>query len=136
MKILIVEDESGSRTVLQRFLEPYGKCHIAVDGAEAMECFNRAIGDGAPFDLICLDIRMPKIDGLEVLRRLRKSEQERGIRPLEGTKVIMTTQADEPSDVLGAFKSGCEAYVIKPIDRQTLLREIQKLGLIPSSESL
>jgi two-component system chemotaxis response regulator CheY len=135
MRILIVEDEPGSRLILERFLGSFGECHHAADGEQAVQRFLEASNKGEGYDLICLDIQMPKMNGFEVLRAVREHESNNGIGPLEGVKIVMTTQADEPSDVLGAFKSGCEAYVVKPIERATLLKEVSKLGLISEEQA-
>jgi len=130
VKILIVEDEFGSRKLLQSFLEPYGDCDIAVDGEEAMDAFTTALNENHPYDLICLDIMMPKMSGQEVLRNIRRIEKERGILGRKGVKVIMTTALGDPVNITEAFKSQREAYITKPISKQKLLDEIKNLGFL------
>jgi two-component system chemotaxis response regulator CheY len=130
VKILIVEDEFGSRKLLQKFLSPYGVCDMAVDGAEAVEAFSLALREKEPYDLICLDIMLPKMDGQEVLKEVRKMEKENGIHGLDGVKVIMTTALDDSKNIMEAFKSQCESYITKPIAKQKLLDEMKGLGLL------
>ena len=130
MKCMIVEDEFTSRKFLQVYLSDYGRCFVAVNGHEAVEAFRDALKEKEPYDLICLDISMPGMDGHETLKAIRRIESEHGIAGLDGVKVIMTTASDDSKDVMGAFRSGCEAYLIKPIERENLIEEMGKLGLL------
>ncbi len=130
MKILIVEDEFGSRKLLQKFLSPYGTCDLAVDGEEAVEAFELAMKEKEPYDLICLDIMLPKKDGQTVLKEIRDMESGAGIGGLAGVKVIMTTALSDPKNIMEAFSSQCEAYIPKPISKKKLLEEMKGLGLL------
>lgn len=130
MKALIVEDDFTNRKVLQKFLEPYAECDIAVDGNEAIEAFTKAAEQGTPYDLICLDIMMPEVDGHSVLKSVRGYEQSKGVAQEDSVKIVMTTALDDSMNVLGAFKHGCEAYVTKPIEKQKFYHELRKLRLI------
>jgi two-component system chemotaxis response regulator CheY len=131
MKILVAEDDFISRKVLHQLLKAYGECDFAVDGKAAVESFEAALDSPAPYGLICLDINMPHLSGLEVLKQVRGLEERRGIGGLEGVKIVMTTAQGDPASVLGAFKAGCEAYVVKPLDLKKLLRTIHELGIQP-----
>lgn len=131
MKALIVEDDFVCRKIIGKILKPLAECDFAADGEEAITAFQHELESGVPYDLICLDIHMPKLDGLQVLGLLRKAEQERGIGGLDGSKVLMTTADNETRMVLDAFKEGCEGYVTKPFDRIKVLSKIRELGLIP-----
>lgn len=130
MKTLIVEDEFVSRRLLQRLLLAYGDCDVAVNGREALEAISLARYEQEPYDLVCLDIRMPEMDGHEALKFIRQEEAKLGIGGLKCVKVIMITVTDESSHILQAFNTGCEAYVLKPIDRQILLQQMKVLGLL------
>jgi len=130
LNILIVEDDYAGRRLLQKILSPYGNCDTALEGEEALRAFRLAWEREQPYNLICLDIMMPKMDGQEFLKRLRAWEQKRGIPLGRGTKVIITTALDDGENVVGAFKSGCEAHIVKPIDKNKLLDEVRNLGLI------
>ena len=71
MKILVVEDDFGSRRMMQKLLEPYGDVDVVVDGEEAVEAFKMAWEESTPYDMIFMDIMMPKMDGHEALKRIR-----------------------------------------------------------------
>ena len=79
MRVLVVEDDFISRRLLCRYLEPHGECDVAVNGNEALSAFKQALSSGQYYDLICLDIMMPGMDGQETLKRMRILEREAGI---------------------------------------------------------
>lgn len=130
MKILIVEDDFTSRQLLQGLLKSYGLSHIAVNGKEAVEAVRVALESGEPYDLICLDVMMPEMDGQEALRQIRGQEEARGILSSNGAKVVMTTALDDPKNVIAAYRNLCDAYLTKPIQKAKLLEELRKLRLI------
>lgn len=134
MKILITEDDFTSRTILQSILDPYGDCHIAADGIEAIEAFMVAWAEGHRYDLVCLDIMMPRMDGQEVLNRIRTMEESEGINAGEGVKIIMTTALGDKNNVLTAYNEQCDAYVVKPINRDKLLAHLREFGLIDETK--
>lgn len=131
MKTLIVEDDFISRRILRELLNPYGEIEIAVDGEEAITAFKMAFDAKAPYELICMDIMMPKMDGREALRQIRKLEKELEVPPNLEVKIIMTTALDDPKTVFDSFyQDGATAYLVKPISKQKLIRELRALGLI------
>lgn len=130
MKCLIVEDDFAARRLMQRYLSSYGNSDIAVDGNEAVEAFRQATDEKELYDLICLDIMMPEMDGREALETIRQIEKEQGIGGLDCVKVIMMTALDDSENIMGAFRTGCEAYIVKPIRKEQLLQEMKKLGLL------
>ena len=131
MKTLIVEDDFISRRILRELLNSYGDIEIAVDGEEAVTAFRLAHDAKAPYELICMDIMMPKMDGREALRQIRQLEKELEVPPNLGVKIIMTTALDDPKTVFDSFyQDGATAYLVKPISKQKLLRELRALGLI------
>lgn len=131
MKTLIVEDDFLARSLLSTLLSEYGVCHVAVNGQEALDAISRAMDEGSPYDLVCLDIMMPVMDGQEALLELRKMEEARGIQGLNATKVIMVTAIDDSKNIMKAFRQGlCEAYLTKPLDRNKLISYIKDLGLV------
>jgi len=126
---LIVEDDFTSRLLMQAILSPYGECHVAVNGREAIQAFRLASAEGLPYDLVCLDIMMPELDGHAVLKALRAAEEAEGILIGDGAKVIMTTALTDTSNVFNAFREMCEGYLVKPIDKTKLLGQLASLGL-------
>jgi two-component system chemotaxis response regulator CheY len=129
MRTLIVEDDFTSRIVLQTFLSRYGDCHIAVNGMEAVEAFRDASARGQSYDLICMDILMPEMDGDEALRQIRSMENASAIEWEQQVKIIMITGLDRVKSVAEAFKSMCNAYLVKPVDTRKLLGLLDSFGL-------
>jgi two-component system, chemotaxis family, chemotaxis protein CheY len=130
MRVLIAEDDLISRRFLDTLLSPYGECDMVVDGMEALDAFLLAFKENRPYDLVCLDIMMPKVDGVKVLKAIRELERQSGLLPERRVKIIMTTALAETALVQEAFDIGCEAYAPKPIDSQKLLQQIRDLELI------
>lgn len=130
MRVLIAEDDMASRKFLFKFLSSYGDCDITVDGIETIDAVLLAWEEGYNYDLICLDIMMPKLDGLKALKTIRELEKYKEIEESKRARIIITTALNEQQTVLNSFASGCEAYAAKPIDTEKLLEVIRKLGLL------
>ncbi len=130
MKILVVEDDFTSRILMHKLLSPYGDVHIAVNGKEAVTVVEESIKKQDVYDLICLDVMMPEMDGHTALEEIRRLEDEAGLSVGRGSKVIMTTALSDSQNVIGAFKENCDAYMVKPVERAKLLRQLRKLMLI------
>ena len=128
MKILIVEDDLASRKFLYKFMADYGECDITVDGMEGLDAYLIALDEGDPYELICLDIMMPKVDGLKVLKTIREIEKQRDIEGDKKVKIIMTTAQNDANVVKNTFESGCEVYANKPIDIKKLENVMEKLN--------
>jgi two-component system chemotaxis response regulator CheY len=129
LRTLLVEDDFTSRLVLQTFLSRYGDCHIAVNGREAVDACRAALEDGRPYDLICMDIMMPEMDGREAVHQIRATEEARGILSTDGAKIIMTTAVTGLKEVVRCFQDLCDAYLVKPIDLGKLLAEMKLYDL-------
>jgi two-component system chemotaxis response regulator CheY len=129
-RILIMEDDPVSGLLIQRYLESYGECNLVTDGKMAIEAFEQAIETEKKYHLIILDIMVPEINGKDVLKKIRELEMEKRIPEQGRTKVIMTTALSDSGNIIDSFTYKCDAYLIKPIDRKKLLREISSLGLM------
>lgn len=130
MKILVVEDDFGSRRMMQKLLEPYGDVDVVVDGEEAVEAFKMAWEESAPYIVVFMDIMMPKMDGHEALKRMRELERDLDVKPVSEVKVIMTSVLEDPKNVIEAYYGGsATSYLIKPIDREKLEEELERLGV-------
>ena len=104
MKILIAEDDFASRKFMLRFLSKFGECDVTVDGMEAVDAFTMALDADEGYDLVCLDIMMPELDGYQALKQIRDYEKEKGISEEDGAKIIMTTALNEGRNVTKAFE--------------------------------
>ena len=130
MKILLAEDDFASRKFMDKQLSRYGECDVMVDGEEAVDAFMMALEDDEPYDLACLDVMMPVMDGYQVLKAIRDIEAQKGIPKSKRVKVIMTTALNDERNVKMAFELGCEAYAGKPIGVEKFEKVLTKLGLI------
>jgi two-component system chemotaxis response regulator CheY len=129
MRILVVEDDFGSRRMMQKLLEPYGDIDVVVDGEEAVQAFRIAWDEYKPYELLFMDIMMPKMDGHEALKRIREIEEELGVKPQDEAKIIMTSVLEDPKNVIEAYyEGGATSYLVKPIDREKLREELARLG--------
>lgn len=130
MKILLAEDDFVTRKFMVNFLSKYGECDVTVDGMEAVDAFMMALEDEEPYDLVCLDIMMPVMDGYQSLKAIRNLEKERNIPEDQMAKVIMTTALNEERNVKMAFELGCTIYSGKPINQDRFEQALRKLKLI------
>ncbi len=130
MKILLAEDDFVTRKFMTGFLSKYGECDVTVDGMEAVDAFMMALEDDEPYDLVCLDIMMPVMDGYQALMGIRNLEKERDIPKEKAVKVIMTTALNDEKNVKMAFELGCTVYSGKPIDQDRFEQALKKFGLI------
>lgn len=130
MKTLIVEDDITSQLLLQETLRRYGLCDTVVNGKEAIVAVRLALDARTPYDLICLDIMMPEMDGQTALKEIRALEERTGIELGSGAKIIMFSALNDSKNVMTAFREACDGYVVKPIDRAKLLARLRELHLL------
>ncbi len=121
-RILIVDDNLENRELIAEILRDIASCDIAISGREAIEAYNRSLS-GKMYDLILLDIEMPDMGGLEILRRIRENEKAAGIDLGDGIPIVMVTAHRKP--FLDAFYQGCTDYVVKPIDAGKLIEKVK-----------
>jgi two-component system, chemotaxis family, chemotaxis protein CheY len=131
VKTLIVEDNFLNRVLLQEYLKGYGECHVAVNGKEAVEAVNAALNSGKPYDLICLDIMMPEMDGQQALKEIRALEESWKIIHSSNAVIIMTTALKDLKNVTEAYNNLCDGYLTKPIRKNVFLDDLRRLKLIP-----
>ena len=131
MRALIIEDDETSRLLLTQILEPYATITTAEDGEDGFEQFSNALESDEPFDIVLLDLNMPRVDGHAVFVAIRELEEEHGCVGSDGVKVIITTAIDEPKSVYEANSKGCSAYLTKPLHRKQLLDELRRLKFLP-----
>ena len=131
VEILLVEDNPTDVELTLRAFKARNfanQVFVARDGAEALDFF---FGDGShPLrdigvvpKVVLLDLKLPKVDGLEVLRRLKADERTRAI-PV----VILTSSREEP-DIAAAYRLGANSYIVKPVDFEAFARAVSEVGL-------
>ena len=130
MRILIAEDDRMSRTFLSRFLSEYGDVDVATDGMEALDLLMDAARKNMNYDLLCLDIMMPKVSGIQVLKVVRTMEKQHGVPQEDHLPIIMMTALTDMDYVDQAFDLGCDAYASKPLELGKVEGLMRDLGLI------
>jgi CheY-like chemotaxis protein len=130
MTLILAEDDDGHAILVQRNLRRAGFVNEMIhvkDGQEALD-YIRAEGNYqerkiSDFVLLLLDINMPRVDGVEVLRRI-KADAETSKIP-----VIMLTTTDDPREVERCYELGCSVYLTKPVEYEGFIEAINRLGL-------
>lgn len=129
MRVLVAEDDIASGKFLSKLLSRYGEVELATDGVQAVDAFVKSVSAGKEFDLVCLDIMMPRLDGYRALQAIRDAERKLGIPRISRCKVIMISALDEDFDASYA-SSDYDDYICKPIDVVKFDTMIRKLGLL------
>jgi two-component system response regulator len=131
VEILIVEDTPQDLDLALRALRKAklaNQIHVARDGAEAMDFIfcegehsARQIENGPRF--ILLDLKLPKVDGLEVLQRIKSDPRTRSI------PVVVLTSSKEQNDVVESYNLGVNSYIVKPVNFEQFTEAVQKVGM-------
>jgi len=129
-KILVAEDDENDAELILKALETYNIANEVImveDGAEALDYLHRrgdyeARVEGNPI-LVLLDIKMPKVDGLEVLREIRSNER------LKMIPAVILTSSRQEGDLLASYQLGVNAYVVKPVDFKEFVEAVRELGV-------
>ncbi|OGU13066.1 MAG: hypothetical protein A2076_07240 [Geobacteraceae bacterium GWC2_53_11] len=129
MRCLIVEDVDFEREMMEFFLADYAVTETACNGEDAVELFTRAVAEGRPYQLVCLDILMPKMSGQAALKKMRQAEAAGD--PAHKAVIIMTTAMNSREDMEEALWQGdCTDYLVKPIILADLVALMRKYKLI------
>jgi two-component system response regulator len=130
VEILLVEDNPDDAELALLALKRNhlaNRIHLARDGAEALEFLFHSGEPGQPEPeparLILLDLKLPKVDGLEVLQRLKADPRTRHI------PVVMMTSSREERDVIASYQLGVNSYIVKPVDFEQFTEAVHQLGL-------
>lgn len=129
MKILVTEDDFVARKLLVRHLSAFGEVDIAVNGKEAVAAVQLALNEPPRYNLICLDVMMPDLNGIQALQVIRQLEVKQGLDEETRARVFMTTALSEKGKVVEAARAGCDAYLVKPITKERILEELVRVGL-------
>ena len=131
MKVLIVEDDAVSLKMIEMLMKPFTKkSDLAKDGLIAKDYFNKSIDSGDYYNLVLLDIMLPKTDGQTLLQEFRKKEIKNGITGSRSCKIIMVSALNDAGNIMEAFKNQCDGYLTKPYNKNSLIAELKKLALI------
>lgn len=131
MRILLVDDSDSVRDLMARFLRDVGHVDQACDGVEAVEKFKAALEADQGYDLVLLDILMPRMDGREALSAIRRLEREHGVEYIDEVRVIMVTAVDDEECMLeAAFQGRTSAYIVKPLRKRQLLDKLADMEII------
>jgi two-component system chemotaxis response regulator CheY len=134
LKILLADTSMTSRLALERILEGYGHCDSAEDGMDTVKVFTLALELGSPYSLICMDLMLPRLGGIDAMKMIRRIEREMGVLKADAVKIIVITAVNNPMYLFEAcYRGGANAYLYKPVDRTKLIGEMEKLGLTKSS---
>jgi two-component system chemotaxis response regulator CheY len=129
-RILLAEDDLSSRILLQAFLSRHGECHVAANGREAVEAFRAGTESGHGYDLVCMDLLMPEMDGRQAVREIRAIEEAQLVRSTDGAKIVMTTTVDAIKEVSRCYEELCDAYLTKPLDLGELQAQMRAWELV------
>ena len=133
LRILIADDSRPLRTVAVHMLGKFGQCHEACDGREAVAAYAAALDRGEPFQLVVLDILMPRLNGMDALRDIRRLERAKGLDEDTRAKVVMLTSLDDPRFMLDAqLDAQADYYLTKPFDSGQMREALTGLGLVPT----
>ena len=131
LHILIAEDDVLSQELIRGYLQSYGECVTVDDGESAIREVENAFKSGKPFNLVCMDIMMPNIDGIEAVTTMRDMEKDFGVDPGNEVQIIMITAIGDSKTIMDSFyKHGVNSYIVKPLIKEKLDDEIKRLGLI------
>lgn len=125
-EILLVEDNPHDLALTQRALKKArlaNNLHVCRDGEEAMEFLFGEGSQPAQLRVVLLDLKLPKVDGLEVLRRLKSDPRTKSI------PVVMLTSSREQRDVIESYNLGVNSYIVKPVNFEGFATAVEQLGM-------
>lgn len=135
LKILIVEDDFTSRQILYGYLSKLGDVHVAKNGEEAIEAFTYTYMQEPPepYDLVCMDVNMPKVDGTQATKTIREIETKnlQKNQYVKESVILMVSAESDPATIIKAcYECGANYYLLKPIDFSQMNKQLTKLGLL------
>jgi len=134
MRILIAEDDVSCRKILMHYLLPFGSCDAVEDGQQATDTFRRSLEENNPYTLVCLDIYMPEMDGIQARKLIRQMEKRMG-PVVYRCRIVMITAVSDTRQIIDAYSDECDGYIIKPFDRHRLAEHLKLMGLIEQPET-
>ncbi|MGD8991843.1 MAG: response regulator [Desulfobacterales bacterium] len=132
MRVLVIDDDKPTRQLLKEMVSKIGACETADSGKKAIAAFVEAWQDWRPFDLILLDILMPEMNGSQVLSKIRELEKEKQVPEKLKVKIVMVSGVSEKETVMACLRDGCDDFLVKPLESQSLLKKIRNFRLQPT----
>ncbi len=130
MRILIIEDDPVSALYMKQTLAEFGETDLAEDGHKGLKAFERALAGNEPYDVLFVDLMMPRMDGHQTLENIRALEESLGLPPQRRVKAIVVTASEDKRHVTRAFFRGeAMAYLNKPVSRDRVAEELHRFGL-------
>ena len=123
-RVLVVDDDFLNRKLILDILKGKAECDVAANGQEALTAYAHSLKKKEPYQVVLLDVSMPEVDGMEVLKSIRADEAKRGIRLGTGIPVIMVTGHKE--FFMNSFSTGCDDYILKPFSPAALLGKVEE----------
>lgn len=130
MRSLVVDDEPTARAMLSMLLDELGAVDEAAEAGGALACVSRALEEDQPYDLICVDLSMPGIDGLELIDHIREIEGAFGLPHHSCLLVVSASRSGQ--DIMAAFKNQADGYLTKPIQLPRLQKLLRSELKIPA----
>ncbi len=127
MRALIVDDELLNAVILMKYLGEDWECDFAINGTDAVDSFVNSCQKKVPYDLVCMDIMMPEMSGLNAVKALRDYEASHAVSKKAG--ILIVTALADTADRLESHACGCDGYLVKPVTKQQFTEELQKLDL-------
>ena len=130
MRILIIEDDPVSALYMKETLSEFGSIEVARDGRHGLDAFQKALSRQEPFDVLFVDLMMPRMDGHQTLENIRAVEDSLGLAPGQRIKAIVVTASEDKRHITRAFFRGeAVAYLNKPVTRERVAEELNRFGL-------
>jgi two-component system chemotaxis response regulator CheY len=132
-RFLVVDDDEMGRLMLQDFLSEFAPCDCAVNGREGLDFFERALAGGNPYDMLCVDLVMPEMNGLALIRKIRDIEKTHPFFSNSRTRIFVISASDstwEKADLL--LDNLCDDFITKPFNRDSLKADLYKYDLVNS----
>lgn len=132
MRALIIDDDPDYRSMLNMLLSPYGQIDEVEHGTAGFKAFCAALKEEDPYDLLLIDVMMPRRNGFDTVSSIRLVEQKLGLTGSEGVKIIIITGVQSDFFIEKSLRLGCEGICFKAEGTGPLIEKLRELGLISS----
>lgn len=130
MRILIIDQDSGTHEVYKQFLDAYNECVFASSSIEGLTLFNKELKDLSSFDIVIVDQKATDFDGIYTAQILRMNEDLKGVTESRISKIVMTSGGDtDIRFVKEALSKGCNGFMLKPLNKDVFRKALAPLGV-------